>query len=152
MAYDNKKPTVIESKKTKALRIFLAALYFIEVILTTFPFTWIPDDSGNIKQYTAFEFMVRPSGYHNAQEIKLALLFGIFVIFPLVCFFFFVLSKGVVKNYVSFACSIICAVLITFGIGGTIAMGAVISLLLYVFILFFTTQNLLMVLADNRAE
>lgn len=152
MAYDNKKSKVIESKKTKAVRILLAVLYFIQVLLTTFPFTCIPDDSGNIKQYTAFEFMVRPSGYHNAQEIKLALLFGIFVIFPLVCFFFFVLSKGVVKNYVSFACSIICAVLITFGIGGTIAMGGVVALLLYVFILFFTTQNLLMLLADNRAE
>ena len=142
MAYDNKKTKVIESKKTKAVRILLAVLYFIQVVLTTFPFTWIPDDSGNIKQYTAFEFMVRPSGYHNAQEIKLALLFGIFVIFPLVCFFFFVLSKGVVKNYVSFACSIICAVLITFGIGGTIAMGGVVALLLYVLILFLTIKTL----------
>jgi hypothetical protein len=152
MAYNDKKTKMIESKKTKAMRIWLAILYFIQVVLTTFPFTWIPDDKGNVKQYTAFEFMVRPSGYHSSQEIKLALLFGIFVIFPLVCFFFFVLSKGVVKNYVSFACSIICSVLLTFGIGGTIAMGGVVALLLYVFILFFTTQNLLMLLADNRTE
>lgn len=152
MAYDNKKTGIKESKKNKFLRVTIAFLYFIQAVLTTFPFTWIVDDNGNVKEYTAFEFAVRPSGYHTAQEIMLALLFGIFVVFPIVCFFFFTLSKGVAKNYVSFACSIICAVLITFGIGATISMGAVISLLLYVLILFLTTQNLLITLAENKKE
>ena len=152
MAYSREKSKIKESKKTKALRIMLSVLYFIQVVLTTFPFTWIVDDSGNVKELTAFELAVRPSGYETSQDVKLALLFAVFVIFPIVCFFFFVLSKGVLKNYVSFACSIICAMLITFGIGATISMGAVVSLLLYVFILFFTTQNLMMVIADNKTE
>ena len=152
MAYSREKSKIKESKKNKALRIMLSVLYFIQVVLTTFPFTWIVDDSGNVKELTAFELAVRPSGYETSQDVKLALLFAVFVIFPIVCFFFFVLSKSVLKNYVSFACSIICAMLITFGIGATISMGAVVSLLLYVFILFFTTQNLMMVIADNKTE
>ena len=124
MSYNREKSKIKESKKAKRLRITLAVLYFIQVVLTTFPFTWIVDSSGNVKQLTAFELMVRPSGYETAQEVKLAFLFGVFVIFPVVCFFFCVLSKGYVKNFLSFACCIICASLITFGIGATIALGA----------------------------
>lgn len=150
MAYNGEKNKIVESKKAKRLRITLAVLYFIQVVLTTFPFTWIVDSSGNVKQLTAFELMVRPSGYETAQDVKLALLFSVFVLFPVVCFFFCVLNKGVLKNFVSFACCIICALLITFGIGATIAMGAVISLLLYVLILFLTTQNLLVSVAENK--
>ena len=152
MAYNREKSKIKESKKTKTLRITLAVLYFIQVVLTTFPFTWIVDDSGNVKQLTAFQLMIRPSGYETVQDVKLAFLFGVFVIFPVVCFFFCVLSKGYIKNFVSFACCIVCASLITFGIGATIAMGAVVSLLLYILILFFTTQNLLLTVADNKAE
>ena len=152
MAYNSEKTKIKESKKAKYLRIALAVLYFIQVVLTTFPFTWVVDSDGNVKELTAFEIAVRPSGYETAQDIKLALLFAVFVLFPVVCFFFCVLSKGVLKNFVSFACSIICAALITFGIGATIAMGAVVSLLLYVLILFLTTQNLLVTVADSKVE
>ncbi len=152
MAYDNKKTEIKESKKAKTLRITLAVLYFIQVILTTFPFTWIVDDSGNIKQLTAFELVIKPSGYEGAQDILLALLFSVFVLFPIVCFFFCILNKGIAKNFLSILCSLTCALLITFGIGATIDMGAVIALLLYVVILFFTTQSLLVTVADNKAQ
>ena len=84
MSYNREKSKIKESKKAKRLRITLAVLYFIQVVLTTFPFTWIVDSSGNVKQLTAFELMVRPSGYETAQEVKLAFLFGVFVIFHVV--------------------------------------------------------------------
>lgn len=152
MAYSRERNKAKESKKAKCIRILLAVLYFIEVVLTTFPFTWIADENGNVKEFTAFELAVRPSGYETAQEVKLAVLFAIFVLFPVVCFFFCCLDKSNKKNVVSIVCCLTCACLITFGIGATISMGAVISLLLYILILFFTTQSLLLSLADNKAE
>lgn len=139
MSYNRDKNQIKESKKTKRLRITLAVLYFIEVILTTFPFMWTTDANGNIKELTAFEIAVQPGGYQTAEEIKIAIIFAVFVLFPAVCFFFCVLDKSYIKCFVSFACCIICACLITFGIGATISMGAVVALLLYVLILFLTT-------------
>ncbi len=150
MAYSSEREKIVESKKAKRIRITLAVLYFIQVVLTTFPFTWIVDDSGNVKQLTAFELAVRPSGYETVQDVKLALLFAIFVLFPAVCFFFCVLDKSNKKNVVSIICCLTCACLITFGIGATIAMGAVVSLLLYVLILFFTVQSLILPVAENK--
>ncbi len=150
MAYSSGREKIVESKKAKRIRITLAVLYFIQVVLTTFPFTWIVDDSGNVKQLTAFELAVRPSGYETIQDVKLALLFAIFVLFPAVCFFFCVLDKSNKKNVVSIICCLTCACLITFGIGATIAMGAVVSLLLYVLILFFTVQSLILPVAENK--
>lgn len=139
-----------ESNKAKRSRITLAVLYFIQVVLTTFPFMWGLDESGNIKELTAFEIAVQQGGYQNAESIKLAILFAVFVLFPAVCFFFCILDKSVVKNFVSFACCIVCACLITFGIGASIAMGAVVALLLYVLILFLTTRNLLISVASDN--
>lgn len=150
MAYSSEREKIVESKKAKRIRITLAVLYFIQVVLTTFPFTWIVDESGNVKQLTAFELAVRPSGYETVQDVKLALLFAVFVLFPAVCFFFCVLDKSNKKNVVSIICCLTCACLITFGIGATIAMGAVVSLLLYVLILFFTVQSLILPVAENK--
>ncbi len=147
MSAYNGKEKAKESKKSKGLRITLSVLYFIQVVLTTFPFMWGIDEKGEVYQRTAFEFFIQPDGYNSAEEIKIAVLFAIFVLFPAVCFFFCVLDKSQVKNFVSVVCSITCCALITFGIGQSIAMGAVISLLLYVLILFLTTMSILVALA-----
>lgn len=152
MANNSDRNKIVESKKSKRIRIVMAVLYFIEVVLTTFSFTWIADENGNIKEFTAFELAVRPAGYETTEQIKLAILFAIFIIFPLICFFFCVLDKSNKKNVLSIICCLTCSCLITFGIGATIAMGAVVALLLYVLILFFTTQNLLLSVAPNKEE
>ncbi len=152
MSYYNREKGAAESKKSKRIRITMAVLYFIQVILTTFPFMWGVDDKGNVKQLTAFELAIQPDGYNSVEEIKIAVLFAVFVLFPVVCFFFCVLDKSQKKNFVSFACCIVCACLITFGIGQSIAMGAVVALLLYVLILFFTTQSLLSGVASLQSD
>lgn len=143
---------IVESKKTKGLRIFLAILYFIEVVLTTFPFMWGPDEVGNPKQLTAFQIAIQPDGYNGWGEIKLAIIFGILVLFPAVCFFFCLLDKSALKNFVSFACCIVCACIITFGIGGMIAMGALVALLLYILILFVSTASLVSQITPVKTE
>lgn len=143
---------IVESKKSKGLRVFLTILYFVQVVLTTFPFMWGPDEKGNPKQLTAFQIAIQPDGYQGAAEIKLAIIFGILVLFPAVCFFFCLLDKSALKNFISFACCLVCACIITFGIGGMIATGALIALLLYIFILFISTASLISQITPDKTE
>ncbi len=149
MAYKSGRKEVVESKSLKKMRITLAVLYFIQVILTTFPFMLGIDNEGKFQQLTAFEIAFQPNGYANSQEIRLALLFGVFVVFPLVCFFFHVLDKSIVKNIVSIACCLICSFLMLFTIGGAMAFGGLFSLILYVVILFMTMQCLVVSIANG---
>ena len=132
----------VENKSAKRVRITMAVLFFIQVILTTFPFIQGETSEGGYDYLTAFEVTVRFQGYPDAASIKLAIICGLFILLPLVSFFFCIFDKkSNVKNFVSAACCVICACLITFGVGTMISIGAVISLILYVIILFFTAQG-----------
>lgn len=132
-----------ENKSAKRIRIFMAILYFIQVVLTTFPFLRGITEDGEFKQLTAFEIAIQPAGYPTAEDVQLAIFYGIFILFPMVAFFFCILDKNSnVKNFISAACCVICAAMIIFVIGpAQIAIGAVISLLLYILILFMTTMG-----------
>ncbi|MBQ4128437.1 MAG: hypothetical protein IJD68_01535 [Ruminococcus sp.] len=152
MSYGRDKKAITESKKSKTLRITLAVLYFIQVVLTTFPFMWGVSEKGELKQLTAFEVAVQPGGYDGAQDIKLAIIFAVLVLFPAVCFFFCILNKTLVKDFLSIVCALTCAGIITFGIGGLIAMGGVVALLLYILILFLSTMSLLSSVAVQNTE
>ena len=143
MSYDYKKTNKKETKKQKFMRIFIAVLYFFEVVLTTSPFVWGMDDKGNPQQLTAFQIAVQPNGYDGVQDIKLAIVFGLILLLPLVGFFFCVLDKSRVKNFFNLACGLVCVCIITFGIGPNMGSGAFWSMLIYVFILFLKTINLL---------
>ena len=132
-----------DNKSAKRLRITLAVLYFIQVVLTTFPFLRGITEDGEFRQLTAFEIAVQPAGYPTAEDVQLAIFYGIFILFPMVAFLFCILDKNSnVKNFISVACSIICSVMIIFVIGpAQIAIGAVITLLLYILILFLSTMS-----------
>ena len=143
MSYDYKKTNKKETKKQKFMRIFIAVLYFFEVVLTTSPFVWGMDDKGNPQQLTAFQIAVQPNGYDGVQDIKLAIVFGLILLLPLVGFFFCILDKSRVKNFFNLACGLVCVCIITFGIGPDMGSGAFWSMLIYVFVLFLNTINLL---------
>ena len=133
---------VVESKSEKRVRIFLAVMFFIQTVITTFPFM-----QGNIEAgftyITAFNMLVQNNGYTDNGDFMLVIVGAVLVIFPLVAFFFFVLDKKSKKKYVvSAICSIACAVVITFGIGGAIAIGGVLTLIINVVCLFMTMQGL----------
>lgn len=151
MAYKSNRKEVTESKSLKNMRIALAVLYFIQTILTTFPFMIGLDEKGNFQQLTAFEIAFQTNGYTNSQEIRLALLFGVFVVFPIICFFFCVLDKSIVKNIVSIICCLVCCSLMLYVVGGAMGFGCMFSLLLYVVILFMTMQSLIVSLATSSS-
>ncbi len=131
----------VETKSEKRIRIFLAVMFFIQTVLTTFPFM-----QGSIEQgftyITAFNMLVQNNGYTDSGDYMLVIIGAILVILPMVAFFFCILDKKSKKKYfVSALCSIACAVAITFGIGGAISIGAVITLIINVVTLFMTAQG-----------
>ena len=133
---------VVESKSEKRVRIFLAIMFFIQTVITTFPFI-----QGEIEQgftyVTAFNMLVQQNGYNSFAEAMMAIIGGILVILPMVAFFFCILDKKSKKKYVvSALCSVLCAVAITFSMGNfSIAIGAVITLIINVVTLFMTSQG-----------
>lgn len=133
---------VVESKSEKRVRLFLAVMFFIETVVTTLPFIQGETDDG-YTYITAFSMLVQDNGYNSFAEAVMAIIGGILVIMPMVAFFFCVLDKKSKKKYVaSGLCSVICAVAITFSMSSySIALGAVITLIINVITLFMTSQG-----------
>ncbi len=133
---------VVESKSEKRVRIFLAILFFIQTVMTTFPFI-----QGEVEQgftyVTAFNLLVQNNGYTEKGDIMLAIIGAILVVFPMVAFFFCVLDKKSKKKYIaSGLCAVLSAAAITFSMGSfSIAIGAVLTLILNVVELFMTSQG-----------
>ena len=147
------KEKVKENKKVKILRITCAVFFFIEVIMTTFPFVWGTLEDGTMGELTAFQLMIQIGGYQSKSAVSLAFLGGVFVIFPLAAFFFMILDrKSYFKYLVSALCCIICSALITFGIGEYIDIGAVVAIILYIVILFITVYGFVTDYGGDKAK
>lgn len=133
------KEKVVEDKKVKGYRIACAVFFFIEVIMTTFPFTYFILDDGTYIEKTAFEMFIQIGGYQSPEAIKLAIIASIFTLFPIVAFFFCILDKKSNWKYlVSAICCITCIALITFGIGESILIGALVTVFIYLLLMFLT--------------
>lgn len=134
--------TNVESKSEKHIRWFLVVMYFIQTFVTTFPFVQGHAENGKLASVTAFNLLVQPDGYTQKGDIALAIMGGVLVVFPLVCFFFCLLDrKSKVKWLVSGSCCMICAIVITFGIGGSLGFGALVTLIINLVCMFMTTQG-----------
>lgn len=133
---------VVESKSEKRVRVFLAILFFIQTVLTTFPFIQGEIEEG-YTYVTAFNLLVQNNGYGENGDWMMAVIGAILVITPMVAFFFCVLDKKSKKKYVaSGLCSVLCAAAITFSMGSfSIAIGAVVTLIINVIALFMTSQG-----------
>lgn len=135
----------VETSSERRIRIFLAVLFFIQTIMTTFPFiqgTVEVDGKEGYGNLTAFNLLVNPSGYQGTGAIPYAVVGGILVVFPIVAFFFCVLdTKSRVKFVISGLCAVVSAMLITFTMAGIIAIGAVLTLVDNVLCLFMSAQG-----------
>lgn len=120
-----------ETKKQKKLRIAIWIFYLIEVFLSSTPFM-VGKVDGKTQSLTVLEIVVQPGFQYTADQGKLALFYSLFLIIPLIGFFFCVFDRKTnIKNGVSFICSVLGVSVITFGIGGAMASGALISLFIY---------------------
>ena len=137
----------VESPSERRVRYFLAVMFFLQTICTAIPFIQGSVEVEGETVYrtiTAFNMVVNPGGYGNIGSIPLAVIGAILVVFPIVAFFFCVLdSKSKKKFFVSGACAVICAIVITFNFAGMISIGAIITLVLNVICLFMSSQGVM---------
>ena len=131
--------TPVETKSEKRVRYFLAVLFFLQSVCTTFPFMhgMVGDE---FKTITALQLMIQPDGYEGKGDVLLAIIGALLVLMPVAAFFFCILdSKSRVKYVASGVCAVLSAVLITFSY--MFSLGAIITLLLNVMSLFMTMQG-----------
>lgn len=137
----------VESKTEKRVRIFLAVMYFIQVLLIPLPLMQGTitegEFAGGTGHRTAINLVFQYNGFNSFEEVMLAVYGAILIVMPIVSFFFFVFDKRSYKKYVvSYITSILCAVIICFGPKDSIAIGGVLTLIVNVVTLFMTTQGL----------
>ncbi|MBQ3265564.1 MAG: hypothetical protein IJH07_07280 [Ruminococcus sp.] len=131
----------VESKSEKRIRIFLAVMYFIQVILIPLPLMH-GEVEGGIAYRTALNLLIQYNGYNSVSEVIVALYGAVLVVLPVVAFFFFLLDKKSKKKYVvSIISCFLCAFIICFGTEDTIAIGGVLTLILIIVTLFMTAQG-----------
>ena len=137
----------VESKSEKRVRIFLAVLYFIQVLLIPLPLMQGTITEGELAggagHRTALNLVFQYNGFNSFSEVMLGIYGAILIVMPIVSFFFCILDKRSYKKYVvSYITSILCAVIICFGPKDSIAIGGVFTLIVNVITLFMTTQGL----------
>ena len=134
----------VESSSEKKIRIFLAVMYFLQVLMSAaFPLMYgVANDKGQYAVLTAVNLLIQPSGYNSSEKLVMAAYGAVLVIFPIVAFFFFVLDKkSKIKYTISYITCVLCAIIICFGPGSSIAYGGIFTLLLIIVIMFMTTQG-----------
>ncbi|WP_407386213.1 hypothetical protein [Ruminococcus sp.] len=135
----------VESKSEKRVRIFLAVLFFIQIILLPLPLmqgTVVIDGVEGVGHRTALNLLFQYNGFNSFSEVMVAIYGAILIIMPIVSFFFCILDKRSIKKYiVSGITCVLCAVIICFGPKDSIAIGGVLTLILNVLTLFMTSQG-----------
>lgn len=155
MTSEKRNITYVENKKVKNMRVFITVLYALQFLITMlWPFAEEIIKAGD--KYKVI--LISPANcimdlFTSTSALGFALnfIYSLFVIIPIVCFFFFIIDKkSNVKCFVSYIACLACSYLITFEIGPVISVGAVFALVLYVVIMFFTTILMLSTSSYNR--
>ena len=131
----------VETKSERRVRIFLAVLFFLQVIIIPLPLMQ-GEVEGGYSYRTAMNLLVQYNGYNSFSEVMLAVYGAVLVVMPIVAFFFCVLDKRSKKKYVAGAlCCVLSAIIICFGPKDTIAIGGVFTLIINIVSLFMISQG-----------
>lgn len=152
-----------ENKTRKRLRITLCIIYLFQMVLCAWPFYDFTALNGGVK-YTksvfemigsiglSNEFGIADSVFSSVTTVLLANI--IFVILPVVGFFFCALDKEKnLKNIVSLICCLVGVVaILTVVTINLISLGSVLALLLYLLASFLTTISMMARLTDKNPD
>lgn len=134
----------VESSSEKKVRVFLAVMYFIQVLACV----WMPlmygpvNEEGQYAIITAVNLLIQPNGYTDGKSALLAVFGAILVVLPIVAFFFFLLDKKSKKKYVvSYFSCVLSTIAICLCPKDYLAYGGIITLLIIIVIMFMTTQG-----------
>ncbi len=127
-----------ESKKTKPQRLTLCVLFLIEIVLLAMPYIAMYDDSGMYYSKTMLELIISMNT-SDMKWVKLGLVAIIYALIPVIGFFFAAFDKeSCVKSFVGCFCAFAGIFSITFLIvpqfSGTLAIGAMLAMLVYLII------------------
>lgn len=150
-----------ENKTRKKLRIAQCVFFLIQILLCTFTFVRIPNPSqaGSYFYATVFDMLGYIGGTFPDMPESSALqsyipFFFIFLVIPIVGFFFCALDKERnMKNVVSIICSLLGVVSILFIVTlNFIDIGSMLSLLVYILISFLSTIAMMARIVDNSSN
>ncbi len=139
---------VAENKTRKRLRIALCVLYIFEIVLCTLPYFQYVDAENVIHSYSVLDIMsIWGTDVFGSAEAQSAAQFSLFApilfIIPIIGFFFCALDKERnLKNIASILCCLLGVISILVIVSGTISLGSVMALLLYLLICFLTTISI----------
>lgn len=129
----------VESKSEKRIRIFLIIMNFLQVFLSTSAFMIDPSSGDNI---SLLQMLVQTNGYSSSAEFLMGIYGGVLILFPTVCFFFFLLDKKSKKKYaVSAVYNVLSVIMICLMIQNNLGPGAILILINNLICMFMTTQG-----------
>ena len=150
-----------ENKTRKRLRIVLCTLYLFEIIMCSMPYYQYISDN-KLFSYSVFEMLAAlgtgntiglPDSEFAAASTILPLNF-IFVVIPIIGFFFCALDKqSNLKNIVSiFCCLFGVLAIMTMVTVNFLSLGSLLSLLLYLLISFLSALSIFARMVKNPEE
>lgn len=143
--------TYIEDKKLRGIRIAIAVMYGIQIFLTSEPFAVRVVDGKTLQYITPFSMIRELFISSSWAEFGACAIFSVLVLLPAISFFFFILDKKTnIKSFVSLLTCVLCVYIISFEIGYNYAFGALVSLLLYLIIMFCSVILMLGTSSYNR--
>jgi hypothetical protein len=134
-----------ENKTRKKLRITQCVLFLVQIVLCSFPYMQGLNSNNEFYSLSVFDMLSYlggdiPQSSDGSAFQSYIWYYFIFVIIPLVGFFFCAFDKERnLKNIVSVICCLAGVLSILFIVSYAISIGSLIGLLLYILICFITT-------------
>ncbi|MCQ4021821.1 MULTISPECIES: hypothetical protein [unclassified Ruminococcus] len=141
---------VLESKRTKRIRLAICVFYIITMVMCAFPYVQMKAPDGSIQFFTVFNMIF--DGLRLADGTAGIVIYGIILFaLPAVGFLFESFDKTrCFKCLTGILCPIAAVALICFGPGRMFSLGAMLSILFYIIITFMSVYLFLVVQEEKR--
>ena len=140
---------VLESKRTKRIRITVCVFYIVTMVWCALPFVQLPAPDGNIQFFTVFNMIFDGLRLGDGTIGIVAYGIALFAL-PLIGFLFESFDKTrCFKCLTGILCPIIAVALICFGPGRAFSLGALLSMICY-FIITFMSVYLFLVKQEEK--
>lgn len=145
-----------ESKKTKPQRLALCILFLTEIVLLAMPYIAMYDDSGMYYSKTMLE-LILGMNTSDMTWVKMGIIAIVYALIPIIGFLFAAFDKeSCVKSFVGCFCAFAGIFAITFVIvpqfSSTLAIGAMLAMLVYLIIFVVSISLALKTIAVNALK
>lgn len=148
----SKPEDVLESRRTKRIRLAVCVFYIIAMVCCAFPFVQMKAPDGSIQFFTVFNMIF--DGIRLGDGTAGAVVYGIVLfVLPLIGFLFESFDKTrAFKCLTGILCPMISVALICFGPGRAFSLGALFSMICYFLIAFMSVYLFLVIQEEKRGS